>query len=68
MIRRFVVVSIRRDLTDDCNASQIVGMNWVELPPGSYKIASEDEKRSHCQLEVSVRYASLVYCVLCDSC
>jgi hypothetical protein len=33
-------------------------MNWIEVPAGRYKILSEG-KRSHCQLEISVRYVDM---------
>ncbi|KAJ7576846.1 DNA polymerase family B-domain-containing protein [Mycena floridula] len=39
--------------------TKVVGMNWIEVPAGSYKILREkgNEKRvSHCQIEISLRY------------
>ena len=34
---------------------KVVGMNWIEVPAGSYTLAPEAKKRSHCQIELSVR-------------
>ena len=33
-------------------------MNWVEIPAGKYTITPADSRRSHCQLEVTVRWKS----------
>ena len=38
--------------------AQIVGMNWIEVAAGKYKLLSGKDKKSHCQIELSVRYAS----------
>lgn len=38
---------------------QVVGMNWIEIPPGKYKVLSEKEKTSLCQLEVNIRFVYL---------
>ncbi|EKM50426.1 uncharacterized protein PHACADRAFT_104509 [Phanerochaete carnosa HHB-10118-sp] len=40
--------------------AKIVGMNWVELPAGGYTIMQEKDKKSHCQLEVSVKWDKIV--------
>jgi hypothetical protein len=36
---------------------QVVGMNWIEVPPGKYKLLKGKERKSHCQIELSVKYA-----------
>lgn len=36
--------------------SQVVGMNWIEVPAGKYSLLKGKEKKSHCQIELSVRY------------
>ncbi|KAK0446656.1 DNA polymerase family B-domain-containing protein [Armillaria borealis] len=36
--------------------TKVVGMNWIEVPGGRYKIISEEGKKSHCQLEISMRW------------
>jgi len=49
------------DLKNYTNMSQqVVGMNWIEVPAGSYELTTEEAKRSNCQIELSVR------CVLSD--
>ena len=35
--------------------TKVVGMNWIEVPAGKYKITPENKKRSSCQLEISFR-------------
>lgn len=37
------------------NYHQVVGMNWIEIPAGRYKLLSEEAKRSTCQIELNVR-------------
>ncbi|KAK4058069.1 DNA-directed DNA polymerase delta [Microbotryomycetes sp. JL221] len=39
---------------------QIVGMNWIELPKGTYKMRSEREKLSNCQLEIDIAHHHLI--------
>ena len=34
-------------------------MNWVEIPAGKYAITAADNRRSHCQLEITVRLKNL---------
>lgn len=34
---------------------QVVGMNWIEIPAGQYKLVSEKDKKSTCQIELKVR-------------
>lgn len=36
--------------------SQVVGMNWLEVPAGKYKLLKGKDKKSQCQIELSVRY------------
>lgn len=38
----------------------IVGCNWLELPPGSYRCTPASLKVSHCQLEVHANYERVV--------
>lgn len=38
---------------------QLVGMNWVEVPAGKYKIVKQNTK-SHCQLEIIMRLVHTV--------
>ncbi|GJE91144.1 delta DNA polymerase [Phanerochaete sordida] len=40
--------------------AKIVGMNWVEVPAGKYKILQEKDKKSHCQLEIAVRWNDII--------
>ncbi|BEI82815.1 hypothetical protein CcaverHIS002_0306830 [Cutaneotrichosporon cavernicola] len=40
--------------------SHIVGMNWIEAPAGTYDLLSGSEKRSNCQIELSLHYKDLV--------
>lgn len=34
--------------------TNVVGMNWIEVPKGKYVVLNEG-KKSHCQLEIEVR-------------
>ena len=38
----------------------ISGSNWIELPTGTYKIRSEKEKVSYCQLEVDIVHEDII--------
>ncbi|KIP08801.1 hypothetical protein PHLGIDRAFT_103803 [Phlebiopsis gigantea 11061_1 CR5-6] len=38
--------------------TKIVGMNWIELPKGGWSFVKD--KKSHCQLEVSVRWDQII--------
>ncbi|GMK56891.1 hypothetical protein CspeluHIS016_0307310 [Cutaneotrichosporon spelunceum] len=40
--------------------THIVGMNWIEVPPGTYEMLSGSEKRSSCQYEFTLHYKDLV--------
>jgi len=33
---------------------QVVGMNWIEIPAGKYKLVSKEAKKSTCQIELRV--------------
>jgi hypothetical protein len=37
--------------------TNVVGMNWIEVPAGNYTVVHA--KKSKCQIEISVRYVSL---------
>eukprot|EP01100_Stratorugosa_tubuloviscum_P014987 TRINITY_DN834_c0_g1_i1.p1 TRINITY_DN834_c0_g1~~TRINITY_DN834_c0_g1_i1.p1 ORF type:complete len:904 (-),score=332.36 TRINITY_DN834_c0_g1_i1:166-2877(-) len=39
--------------------TNMVGANWLEFPPGSYKIINENNK-SNCQIEVAIHYSSII--------
>ena len=34
-------------------------MNWLEVPAGKYTLLKGKDKKSHCQIELSVRYYTL---------
>ncbi|CDO75821.1 hypothetical protein BN946_scf184951.g19 [Trametes cinnabarina] len=40
--------------------SGVVGMNWIEVPAGQYSILKGKDKRSHCQIELMVRWDQFV--------
>ncbi len=31
-------------------------MNWIEVPAGKYTLLKGKDKKSHCQIELSVKY------------
>jgi DNA polymerase delta subunit 1 len=31
-------------------------MNWIEVPPGKYSLLKGKDKKSQCQIELSVRF------------
>ena len=35
-------------------------MNWIEIPAGKYNLIPKEKKRSHCQIELSVRYVKII--------
>lgn len=37
--------------------TKMAGAGWVELPPDTYRVRSEDQHSSHCQIEVDIKYA-----------
>ncbi|KAN0088533.1 DNA polymerase family B domain containing protein [Tylopilus felleus] len=40
--------------------TKVVGMNWIEIPAGRYKLLSEEAKRSTCQIELNVRWDAFI--------
>ncbi|KAB5594953.1 DNA polymerase type-B family catalytic domain containing protein [Ceratobasidium theobromae] len=42
------------------SAASIVGMNWIEVPGGSYQLRNNDRKVSTCQLEFDVRFDAFI--------
>ncbi|KAF9477762.1 hypothetical protein BDN70DRAFT_880775 [Pholiota conissans] len=50
------IVFILRFMID----TKVVGMNWIEVPAGKYKILPQSQKRSTCQLEISLRYDAFI--------
>jgi hypothetical protein len=43
--------------------SQVVGMNWIEVPAGKYSLLKGKDKKSHCQIELYVRHG--IYSAMC---
>lgn len=43
-------------------------MNWIEVPAGKYNLLSDKAKRSHCQIEFSVRWVPSLLDCACVSC
>lgn len=43
--------------------SQVVGMNWIEVPSGKYSLLKGKDRKSHCQIELSVRYDDTRMCL-----
>lgn len=39
---------------------KVVGMNWIEVPAGKYKLTPEKQKRSLCQIELSVNWNAFI--------
>ncbi|KAI0705141.1 DNA polymerase family B-domain-containing protein [Cytidiella melzeri] len=39
--------------------TNVVGMNWIEVPKGKYTVL-EEGKKSHCQLEIQVRWDQFI--------
>ncbi|KAH9852052.1 DNA polymerase family B-domain-containing protein [Lenzites betulinus] len=40
--------------------TRVVGMNWIEVPAGQYTIVQGKEKRSRCQIELSVKWNKFI--------
>ncbi|CAL1714984.1 unnamed protein product [Somion occarium] len=40
--------------------TRVVGMNWIEVPAGKYKLVTGKKKRSQCQIELSVRWDDFI--------
>lgn len=38
--------------------THVVGMNWIEVPAGKYNLIDEKKKKTTCQIEIDVPYAS----------
>ncbi|KAI0295971.1 hypothetical protein BC826DRAFT_1006478 [Russula brevipes] len=38
----------------------VVGMNWIEVPPGKYSLLKGKDKKSQCQIELSVRFDQFI--------
>ncbi|KZP01626.1 delta DNA polymerase [Calocera viscosa TUFC12733] len=41
----------------DC---RVVGMNWIEVPAGKYKLRTNKERASNCQIEFNVRWDQFI--------
>ncbi|KAA1076934.1 DNA-directed DNA polymerase delta [Puccinia graminis f. sp. tritici] len=39
---------------------KVTGMNWLEVPPGSYRLRTELEKASNCQIELETSAETLI--------
>ncbi|KAG6910241.1 DNA-directed DNA polymerase delta [Tephrocybe rancida] len=40
--------------------TKVVGMNWIEVPAGKYQNVPEAHKKSHCQIEINVRWDAFI--------
>ncbi|ETW78956.1 hypothetical protein HETIRDRAFT_155985 [Heterobasidion irregulare TC 32-1] len=40
--------------------TKVVGMNWIEVPAGKYKMVKGKDKKSHCQIEFAVRWDQFI--------
>ncbi|KAH7924149.1 ribonuclease H-like protein [Leucogyrophana mollusca] len=40
--------------------TKVVGMNWIEVPAGNYKLVPAERKLSTCQIEMSMRWDAFV--------
>jgi DNA polymerase delta subunit 1 len=40
--------------------TKVLGMNWIEVPAGKYKLRTEKSKRSSCQIEIDMRYDAFI--------
>ncbi|THH28571.1 hypothetical protein EUX98_g5609 [Antrodiella citrinella] len=40
--------------------TKVVGMNWIEIPAGKYKLKTGKAKKSKCQIELSVRWDAFI--------
>ncbi|KAJ3576454.1 hypothetical protein NP233_g410 [Leucocoprinus birnbaumii] len=38
----------------------VVGMNWIEVPAGQYRLIQGQSKRSNCQIELHMRYDAFI--------
>ncbi|TFY72913.1 hypothetical protein EVG20_g104 [Dentipellis fragilis] len=39
---------------------QVVGMNWIEVPAGKYALIEGNKKKSHCQIELEVKWDKFI--------
>ncbi|KAH7911043.1 DNA polymerase family B-domain-containing protein [Hygrophoropsis aurantiaca] len=40
--------------------TKVVGMNWIEVPAGKYRLLTDKEKRSACQIEMNVKWDAFI--------
>ncbi|PFH51036.1 hypothetical protein AMATHDRAFT_75228 [Amanita thiersii Skay4041] len=40
--------------------TKVVGMNWIEVPAGKYKVVSEENRKTHCQLEITMKHDAFI--------
>lgn len=40
--------------------TQVVGMNWIEVPAGQYELVPPDRRKSHCQIEIKLRWNAFI--------
>ncbi|GLB41714.1 putative DNA polymerase [Lyophyllum shimeji] len=40
--------------------TRVVGMNWIEVPAGKYQLVADAKKKSHCQIEINVRWDAFI--------
>ncbi|KAG7093781.1 DNA-directed DNA polymerase delta [Marasmius oreades] len=40
--------------------TKVVGMNWIEVPAGKYKLVAREKKKSHCQIEIEMKWNDFV--------
>ena len=60
MIDTKVVFELSLVLKHDIEFIKVVGMNWIEIPAGKYNLTPKEKKRSHCQIELNVRYVKII--------
>ncbi|KAK7056216.1 DNA-directed DNA polymerase delta [Paramarasmius palmivorus] len=41
--------------------TKVVGMNWIEVPAGKYKLTPTEKRRSHCQIEIDMKRVVMFY-------
>ncbi|KAI0741539.1 DNA polymerase family B-domain-containing protein [Daedaleopsis nitida] len=40
--------------------TKVVGMNWIEIPAGKYALLTDKDIKSHCQIELNVRWDQFI--------
>ncbi|KAA1468795.1 hypothetical protein DENSPDRAFT_834227 [Dentipellis sp. KUC8613] len=50
------IVYILRFMID----TKVVGMNWIEVPAGNYTLIEGNKKKSHCQIELEVKWDKFI--------